>query len=112
MIIQPTDGAAKNGIDLDDSTASIVFAIPEGVDWIVAQLTAQAAWTASAIVTLEISLDGQNWSNFPSGAVTYTASGVAAILTVTGIRFIRYRVSTSQVGDATVYVTVNGGRDE
>lgn len=108
MILKPLDNL-QPVLDLDTADDSVVYAVPDGVDWIVAQLTALAAWTASAIVTLEISLDGQNWHNFPSGAVTYTASGITPILTITGVRFLRYRVSTAQVGDSTVNMVVNGG---
>jgi hypothetical protein len=55
------------------------------------------------------SLDDNHYANFPSGAITYSAFGVQASITVTGLSFIRVAVSTvSSAGHGAIGVRVNG----
>lgn len=110
-IIPPISPTGARSLRLANGEDTLQYDLPAGTDWIVVQLTATESWTASAVVTLEISIDGAAFAGFPSGAVTYDALGVQEICTVTGVTRVRLRVSTPQAGTCVVTPVVRAGRD-
>ena len=77
-----------------------------GYSAIVSQLEnpIDAAWAGT--ITLQCSLDGQTFFNFPT-AITYTANGVNQSVNVEGLRFVRYQVTTTS-GTVEFRATVSG----
>lgn len=69
--------------------------------------TTVGAWGASAVITIEASLDGDNWFAMPGGALTFSAAGVSARQDTRGIRFIRGRTSTAGTSGDRVRLTFN-----
>lgn len=89
----------------------VIYKIPPDTNWVVVQFYTSTSWTASAVCTIDISLDGQNFADFPNVAQTQSAVGVHEILAVTGILYLRVRVSTKQAGSDVVYLIVNAVKD-
>ena len=77
---------------------------------IVAQLDTPVDSALAGTVTLQCSLNGQFWYDIPSGAVSYTTSGVTQAVGVEGLRFIRYQVTTTS-GTVELDLTVTGIMD-
>lgn len=111
MRLQPEE-LGKTVIALATQNDTLTYRIPVGMNWVVPQLrTPTGTWTASAVVTAEVSEDGSQFSDIPAGAVTYTSAGVKAIQSVTGVKYYRLRVSTPQSGSDTVFPLVEVTRD-
>jgi len=91
---------------------SITYAIREGIDWIVVQLSSASAWPGGAVITAQVSLSNGTFSDFPAAAVTYTAVGVKEIITVTGVRMLRLIVTTTGGTTETIVPTLTAGADE
>lgn len=51
-------------------------------------------WPADAVVAVQISTNGTDWSDSKTSAITFTASGGAADINVTGISYLRAVVTT------------------
>jgi len=99
-----TDGQAFNPTTLYSANASGVVYKVEGYSSIVVQLDIPVDAAFAGTITLQISLDGNTFYDFPSGAVTYTSAGLKPALNVEGIRFVRLQFTTTS---GTVEVLVN-----
>ncbi len=103
----------KEGLAVNSPNDCMTFSIPEGSNFALVQLAMlSAASLPAATVTCEISVNGRDYVNFPSGAVTYAAVGIQTLLSITGVRFIRLRVSTAAgSGGEILGVFLSVGRD-
>lgn len=110
-MLVPQREVGKSWLDLGVKKDAMVFALPEGSDWATVQCSGINTWATSAVITIDASLDGGDFENFPDGSITKTAYGLYPILTVTGIRFLRVYVSTVGGSSVSVKLTVNAGRD-
>lgn len=104
-------------LDLGTAEKALTFDLRDlrpRADWFVYQIVSDAgtAWPsgATAVVTVEISQDGAAWNDFPSGAVTKSAFGFGTTLTVTGVNFVRFRVSTAGGSSVNARVLAEAGR--
>jgi hypothetical protein len=79
----------------------------QGYSAVIAQIDAPIDSAAAGTITLQCSQDGCTWYNFPSGAITYAATGVQASVNVEGLIFIRYQVTTTS-GTVEYMLTVTG----
>lgn len=111
-ILRPvgTDANAFNPTTMLTSIVSGITYNVAGYSAIVAQIDTPVDAAAAGTVTLQCSLDGCSWYNFPSGAITYTASGVQAAVNVEGLVFVRYQVTTTS-GTVEYMLTVAGVRN-
>lgn len=115
MAIEVTEVKAYDGRNIIASNqprAGVVFDV-KGLDGLVIQVydggDGLSSWPTSLVLTVSASLDDNHYANFPSGAITYTAFGVQASITVTGLSFVRVAVSTvSSAGHGAIGVRANG----
>lgn len=86
----------RHGGDLDGNTVNSEWVVPvrEYTVATVQGYSVSNSWT-TAVVTFERSNDGSAWAAFPT-AVTLTADGFTSVMDVSGIAFIRARVSTAK----------------
>jgi len=107
--------AAGNGgkqlLALATEHDAVTFTLGGRYDWVVFQLSTETAWTGGAILTVEISIDGVLWFDFPSVAITYSSTGVKLGITIIGVVLVRVRVSTAAAGSDTIRVFAAAGRD-
>jgi hypothetical protein len=102
-----SDGNAFNPTTMLTSIPSGITYNVAGYSAIIAQIDTPVDTAAAGTVTLQCSLDGANFYDFPSGAITYTASGVQAAVNVEGLIFVRYQVTTTS-GTVEYMLTVTG----
>ena len=100
-----------DALDLSSADSFLVYEIPAGHNWLTVDLTSSVAWTASAVVTASIGATSGKQRDFPGGAVTFNSLGVQDILEITGVRYIRFQVTTAQAGTCMVAPVVNTGKD-
>lgn len=110
MLLTPRDNITTGSpprLTLSVKNDALLYKVPEGMEWLALQLDAAGtgSWTAGAVITSEVSLDGVNFYN----AITYTAVGFPTLRCITGSLFMRLRVSTAQAGTDTIIPTVNVG---
>lgn len=102
-----SDGTAFNPTAMLSSIPSGLTYKVAGYSAVIAQIDAPVDAAAAGTITLQCSQDGCTYSNFPNGAITYTAVGVQAKVNVEGIVFIRYQV-TATSGTVEYMLTVTG----
>jgi len=102
-----TDGNAFNPTTLLSSISSGITYKVQGYSAVIAQIDTPVDAAAAGTITLQCSQDGYSWYNFPSGAITYTATGIQAAVNVEGLVFIRYQVTTIS-GTVEYMLTVSG----
>lgn len=112
MSVVRADNSNLDTINGQEPNASLEYTHPPNADWMVVHLIpAGETWPTSLVLTHSISLDGATFSNFPSGAVTYSGAGVQEIMNVTGVAKSRIRVTTLAGAAGTVRVVVTAGKD-
>jgi hypothetical protein len=108
-IIEPIGANDSTPELLATEKQTLIYALGEST-YIAAQAVPRggAAWPTSAVVTLELSIDGRNYVAVPAGAVTYTAIGVGSgQVDVRGILFARFRISTVSASATYIGFTVS-----
>ncbi len=107
MILTPFNSTDTPGeLAPNEVGSSVLFRLDGRFDTLVLQLTMVAGTSLpAATITVQISQDGINYYNFPSGAVTYAAVGVQTALSVTGLNYLRL-VVTTEAGTANERVLV------
>jgi hypothetical protein len=85
-----------------------------GLDAVVIQLVdleGLGSWPASLVLSVEGSLDNSFFGQLPGGAIPYSAFGIGAAISVTGLAYLRVIVSTvSASGHGNVGVRATGAR--
>lgn len=109
ILAAQSDGTAFNPARLSSAISSGITYNVGGYSAIIAQIDTPLDSAAAGTITLQCSLDGANFYNFPSGAITYTTTGVQAAVNVEGLVYVRYQV-TSTSGTVEYMVTVTGVR--
>ncbi len=104
------DGA-YNPVAISSAIASNVRYNVQGYSAVVLQIDTPNDAAAAGTLSLQCSLDGATWYDFPSGAITYTTAGVKPAVNVEGLVFVRVQVTTTS-GTVEYSVTVAGVRDE
>jgi len=100
-----------NAATMLSSIASGLVYDVTGYARIVSQIDTPLDSALAGTVTLQCSLNGQTWYNIPSGAVSYTSSGVNQAVGVEGLRFVRFQF-TATSGVVEIDLTVVGIADE
>lgn len=104
------DGTNFNPARMLSSISSGITYNVAGYSAIIAQIDAPIDSAIAGTVTLQCSQDGATFYNFPSGAITYTATGVQASVNVEGLVWVRYQVTTTS-GTVELMLTVAGVRN-
>lgn len=112
-IIRPIN---TNGVEQFDP-AAMLSSISSGLVYdvtgyssITPQISAPLDAAAAGTITVQCSQDLETWSDLPGGQVQYTTVGVKPNLTVEGLRYVRFQVtSTSGVVEFKLVVVASGG---
>jgi len=102
-----SDGNAFNPTVMLSSIVSGYTYKVQGYSAIIAQIDAPIDAAAAGTITLQCSQDGCTFYNFPSGAITYTSTGIQASVNVEGLVFVRYQMTTTS-GTVEYMLTVSG----
>lgn len=82
--------------DISIKNDSIVFDLTDGWDYFTYQLIYAGSVTIGSLVNaIQISNDGANPVDFPSGAVTQSTSGFSSLLGVTAVRYVHSTLTTA-----------------
>ena len=68
----------------------------------VLQLDSNHAWPSNAVLTVDYSLNGHSWSDLPSGTLTYNSLGIKDLVRVTGVAYMRLRITEVDGSDGEV----------
>lgn len=100
-------------LTLSETNSAMTYTIPDGTNWIVIQFEAvgSGSWTVGAVVTVEAANHPDApFTNFASGALTYSSVGMKSIFGVTGLKKLRIRVSTPAAGTDQINAWVSAER--
>lgn len=67
----------------------------QNLDYVTTQLVGSTSWPSGLVLKLTASMDGTNFSDFPSGEALATALGLQATMVLAGVQRIRFTVKTT-----------------
>ena len=97
-ILRPLNTNGVNQFDpaamLSSISSGLVYDVT-GYSSITPQVSAPLDAAAAGVITVQCSQDLETWSNMPGGQVQFTSVGVKPNITVEGLRYIRFQVTTT-----------------
>ena len=102
-----TDGQAFNPSTVYSAINSGAVYEVSNYSAIIIQVDCPLDASLAGTMTVQVSLDRNTWYDFPSGAVTYTSTGIKPAINVEGLRFVRVQYTTTS-GTVEVMLTVCG----
>jgi hypothetical protein len=94
-------------IDINTVGSRLTYLI-SGYTGVAIQLLLTSGTWSAGVISVQLSMDGNNWSDFPISAVTYTSANAKQMLTVTGYNYLRLVVTTANASSVIVTALVNG----
>lgn len=88
-------------IDLNSTDSVTALVSRDRHGYLAVQAVAESAAWSAAVVTVEVSLDGNSYFGIPAGAVTLSDNGITPIVDVRAYPHVRARVTTPNGSDCT-----------